>query len=215
MCAFCQLHEADFLPEGVEGFGTATVEHFVLQSQVAALRNEYVNCYYSCRLCNSARSTRPVSWRGARLLAPDADAWAEHFELEGDKLIPVVGDRDAEYTADVYDINDERKVVRREQRRSSIEEALQVLAAAGEDLRLLEERIQQETDLVELRKLAQLAGDFRRIYTYTMRQLRRHLPVPRDAPPSCACSNREELALPQDLMTLLVEVGLEGLSSLE
>lgn len=206
LCAFCQLHEADFSPEGIEGQGTTTIEHYVLQSHEPSLRNEYANCYYACRLCNSARSTRPAEMGGAKLQTPDTQAWSEHFKLEDDKLVPVEGNIDAAYTADVYDINDARKVLRREQRRLNITEALEVLTTARERWSQLAKRIESESDPEKLLGLAELARDFRRIYHFAQRQLRRYLPVPWDAPMRCACSNSEASGLSDDLIADLLEV---------
>jgi hypothetical protein len=123
-CAFCLLHEADLTEFGVERQGLTTIEHRILRSVDHALENEYANCYYACRFCNGARSTRAVtSPNGHRLLDPCADVWADHFIAAGDRLLPREGDADAAYTHETYNIDDRRRQVRRRARAETLDEA--------------------------------------------------------------------------------------------
>src|SRR5436190_1471867 len=50
-CAFCLLHEADLVEEGVQGTGLTTIEHHVAQSADLTLVDTYENCFYACRYC--------------------------------------------------------------------------------------------------------------------------------------------------------------------
>src|SRR5437879_2619929 len=59
-CAFCLLHEADFVEEGARGTGLMWIEHHVAQSADPALVDTYENCFYACRYCNGARRIAPV-----------------------------------------------------------------------------------------------------------------------------------------------------------
>lgn len=83
------------------------IEHRWLQSDSPTAANLYSNTLLVCRLCNLARGRKPlVSSEGARLLSPTEVSWAEHFELDGDRLVPRAGDPDGLYTYLVYDLDD-------------------------------------------------------------------------------------------------------------
>lgn len=115
-CAFCLLHEADISLQGVSGLATFTAEHLEPQSVNEQKVNDYTNLAYACRFCNRARSVAPRVAQGCRLLDPTKDAWASYFQIKGDLLVPQTDDADASYTCEVYDLNDDRKVVRRASR---------------------------------------------------------------------------------------------------
>src|SRR5881628_3580589 len=101
-CAFCLLHEADFIGSGLHS-GVFVVEHFESRSRSPSLSNSYENLFYACGLCNRARGAKPVlDTVGRRILNPTEVAWSEHFRLEHDEIQPLPGDRDASYTVEVY-----------------------------------------------------------------------------------------------------------------
>lgn len=107
-CAICLLHERDVMAYGVDGWGTMTIEHMVTRTQDANLTSIYTNLLYVCRLCNQSRSDTDVfSDQGQRLLDPTRDIWAAHFRVSGDKLVPL--DSDADYTEEVYGMNEPRR----------------------------------------------------------------------------------------------------------
>ena len=115
-CAICMLHERDIMDCGIEGWGVMTIEHMVPRAQDPSLLGTYANLLYICRLCNIARSdTDVVDMNGRRLLDPTKDVWSEHFRVLNDQLQPLDGD--AEYTADVYRVNEARRVKLRRRRR--------------------------------------------------------------------------------------------------
>ncbi len=101
-CAFCLLHEADFVMGGIEGTGLTSVEHQIPRSHAPHLEDDYSNCFYACRFCNGARGDTPnVDTTGRTLLEPCTTAWASRFERRGFSLQPL--DADAEYTAKTAD----------------------------------------------------------------------------------------------------------------
>ncbi|MFZ5480503.1 MAG: hypothetical protein ACOZNI_27320 [Myxococcota bacterium] len=190
------LHEGDLIAYGTEGWGLMQIEHLVPRSEDVSLIGEYRNLIYICRLCNGSRSDTPrkdpVS--GARLLDPTEDVWAAHFDVTGDTLLPMAGDTDAEYTADVYDINDPRKVALRRARREAVVQWLQCLA---------DERYSTS----QLGALA-ITGDpdgrsgenirprLRRIAELAFAELSKRRWIPGDAPVKCRCGGQAALSLP-------------------
>jgi hypothetical protein len=141
-CAFCFLHETDFSSWGEAQF---CVEHFVPRSRLGVRADAYENLFYTCRYCNSARGSAPVvDHRGRRLLNPCTSAWGTHFIVDGDMLLPGKDDYDAAYTADVYDVNEPRKVEMRKLRREVITEGLQFLSVGFTTYERLLERVCEE-----------------------------------------------------------------------
>jgi hypothetical protein len=125
------LHESDLSSHGIEGTGMTGVEHYWLRSTRPDAEDEYHNCFYACRFCNTARGTRPTEKGSARLLNPCLTAWADHFSAqEAGALAPRDGDPDASYTAATYDLNDPRRVRVRLDRRQAIAEALRIVQGA-------------------------------------------------------------------------------------
>lgn len=107
-CSICLLHERDVMAYGVDGWGTMTIEHMVTRTQDPNLTSIYANLLYVCRLCNQSRSDTDIfSGNGQRLLDPTRDIWAHHFRVSGDKLVPL--DADADYTDEVYGMNEPRR----------------------------------------------------------------------------------------------------------
>jgi hypothetical protein len=119
MCSLCLLHEADLALQGIGGLGIMTAEHLELQSTHRSLVNDYTNLIYACKWCNRARDSKPRSTSEGRLLDPTQDIWADYFKAEGANLVPI-NHPDALYTFETYDINEERKIARREFRRDFI-----------------------------------------------------------------------------------------------
>jgi hypothetical protein len=131
-------------------------------------------------LCNGARSdTDIVDHLGRRLLDPTRDVWSVHFRVRGDELDPLTNH--AEYTEDVYNINDARKVRLRKKRRDFVTK----LRA------LLESR---EADLLQRPESANsIARDIQRLES-----LRNELPwIPDDKPTSCRCTVKAVRSLPR------------------
>jgi len=135
-CAICLLHERDIMAYGVEGWGTMTVEHMIARTQDPNLTGSYANLLYVCRLCNQSRSDTDVfSVDGQRLLDPTRDIWADHFRVSGDKLEPL--DSDAEYTEEVYAINEPRRRKLRRLRRERVKVWDDLLQAGNSVTKLL------------------------------------------------------------------------------
>ena len=197
-CAICRLHESDFSPNGVEGLGLMAIEHFRSKSEAPALANEYSNLLYVCRLCNHSRGPLGQRNNGFALLNPTQEAWARHFVLKDDQLVPQGGDQDAEYTAHAYDVNDPRRVVMRKIRREQLSELLNVIADGPELLNTLLDRATRDTALIEI------ANALRVTLRRTVEQLSRFRAVPPDAPASCRCG--VELELPGWFADAFIEV---------
>lgn len=97
-CPFCLLHEADlFGGAGGEGLGGMTTEHRIARSVDDSLAGDYSNCLLACRFCNRSRSNSPTRLGDRRLLDPTQDAWADHFVVSGDEIVPVEKSTDASY----------------------------------------------------------------------------------------------------------------------
>ena len=208
-CAFCLLHEADlFGGQPGEGLGGTTVEHAIPRSTDPTRKNDYTNCLYACRFCNRSRSANPVRRDGARLLDPTLHAWGEHFVAADDRLRPFEDDADARYTHQAYQIDDPRKVERRQTRRELVSDRLRLLARLDSELAELlrladvaRRRDMQRFGAV-LEEIRSLRIDARR----ALEDLKRYAAVPRDAPKTCRCSAPRDHSLPEDLERQAIEV---------
>lgn len=209
-CAFCLLHESDLAEHGVEGLGLMSVEHFIPVSAEDALINDYENCFYVCRFCNGARGTAStLSKDGRRLLNPCREVWGEHFFASaGDRLVPYSGDSDAVYTAQVYDLDDLRKIRVRRSRRERIEEWTALLGRAPGLLRALLARAQSTRSAERKEELLLAAHEVRVSLLRAVRDIRRYAAIPEDADQGCRCPGSEDCCLPTLLEEQMLEVDL-------
>ena len=217
-CAFCLAHESDLVEHGSEGTGLMTIEHFSpantakTPAEVEALLNDYRNCLYACRYCNGSRNDAPeFDWRGRKLLNPFNHAWGEHFMLsDDDRLLPVPGDLDAEYTAEVYDLNEARKLEMRRSRRERMDES-SVLVDQGPGL--LDALLASSMDLGPGARSAELlmaAESLRKAMRSAEQALMRHAAIPEDADPECRCGHANHYTLPPALEEQTIDVDLAG-----
>lgn len=178
-CSICLLHESDIVRYGVEGWAVSTIEHIIPRSHDGALIGTYKNLLYICRLCNNARSDSDLcdAW-GRRLLDPTKDVWSQHFQLQQDHLVPITSH--AEYTEDVYNINDSRKVKLRRTRRESICHLHLLLSNARTRAKFAHS---QAEACVEIASISQLL----RVYAW----------IPDDAPNTCRCGKTTHHLLPK------------------
>jgi hypothetical protein len=199
-----------------------TIEHIEPQSTAVERANEYQNCLYLCRYCNTSRSDWPrVNGEGHRLLDPTAAVWADHFGIDGDRLAPAPGDMDARYTHEVYDLDEPRKVFLRRERRERIEDALVLVREGPEERRfLLQKAIEIEArggpdDAAEAARLRRGAELHRLSIARAWKDLRRYRAVPEDHDKTCRCSQSRALRLPAALREQVVELPepLEGAES--
>lgn len=189
-----------------------TVEHRILKKDEPSRANDYGNCYYGCRLCNQARGHKPVAGSAGNLLDPARHPWAEHFEAEGDLLGALRGDGDARYTLEAYDLNDERKVARRQKRRELLEERLELLRELPQkQLRLVElaERL-QELDIDRFAQVWEQIADLRSQALRALQDLRSFQAIPPDGPESCRCEEEPPFSLPTAYEKQLIEIELPG-----
>lgn len=107
------------MASGVEGAALTWIEHMLPRSIAPERTDDYANCLYACRWCNLARGDAPNvdGTTRAQLLDPCLEVWSTRFELVADVLRARAGDRDAEHTADTYDLADARKTTLRARRR--------------------------------------------------------------------------------------------------
>jgi hypothetical protein len=215
-CAFCLAHESDLAEHGAEGTGLMTIEHFLPVStakapaEVEALVNDYGNCFYVCRYCNGARNAAPeVDWQGRKLLNPFSHAWGEHFMLsDDDRLLPLPGDLDAEYTAEVYGLNETRKLQMRRSRWERIDESL-ALIDQGPDL--LNALLASSVDLgpgARSAKLLAVADSLHKTLLSAEQSLIRHAAIPGDADTECRCGRGDHLSLPPVLEEQTIHIDL-------
>jgi 5-methylcytosine-specific restriction endonuclease McrA len=203
-CAFCLLHDADFFGEaGGEGLAVTTAEHIVPRSTSPERAADYENLAYACRLCNTSRSNRPNSHERGSLLDPSKNTWAEHFEARDDRLVCRANDSDALYTEDLYDLNDPRKVERRELRRRLLTDRLRLIQDFPVHLRKLQEiadRLLEEGWLEEFAQqvsaIAHVTAQARQI----MEDAERFAALPLDRPSSCRCPEPPDYCLPAWLL---------------
>ncbi|MBI2478320.1 MAG: HNH endonuclease [Planctomycetia bacterium] len=172
------------------------VEHIIPQSHDETIRNDYRNCAYSCRFCNSARSNNPVQHGSKRLLDPTAVAWADHFEVDEDHLRPK--DPNAEYTQQCYDINEPCKARMRNLRMAFINDRRRLLVeTTGEEAWLTAEAEQNQGDPEKMAKFLAFAQRTRRHRLNAIQELLQFRSVPEDAPTFCRCEDANEHLLPK------------------
>jgi len=196
-CAICLLHERDIQSYGAQGWGVMHVEHMEPQSINAKTVGAYSNLLYICRLCNGARSdTAREDRRGRRLLDPTEDVWSQHFAIANDHLHFARDNSDADYTADVYNINDPRKVRLRQARREHVQRLLAELASERDELVRLERSLPRADPLDFAAMLASLEDRLERL----RRRFTGQMWVPEDAPSECRCGRWEARTLPSTYM---------------
>jgi hypothetical protein len=214
-CPYCLLHEVDFLRCGrAEGSGLTTAEHLILRSVAPERINDYDNCLYCCRYCNTARSTRPVEAYGCRLLDPTHDSWATYFSAENDCLLPRANDPNAQYTHESYDLDDPRKVAMRHFRRMLIENHLgflqRGLALRARLLELAESR-QDSPEVVFV--LLRSARELRHAMLHAIDDLKGYPVVPFDAALRCRCETADHCCLPPYLQNQTRELQFRELAT--
>lgn len=207
-CAICLLHERDLMSYGVDGWGVTQIEHLVPRSHDGSLVGVYTNVLYVCRLCNGARSDTDLEDnQGRHLLDPTKDIWSEHFRLENDNLVPIDGDVHAEYTADVYAVNEPRKVKLRRIRRERINIWDALIGMERSELAQLKTRIRCADHLEEL-TLAQAIMHIQEKLDHLYRLLPGGPWVPDDAPGDCRCGRVHARSLPAPYLRQVVEFDL-------
>jgi hypothetical protein len=204
------------IEHGAEGTGLMTIEHFLTVSsgktpaEAKALANDYWNCFYACRYCNGARSATPAIDRlGRRLLNPFAHAWSEHFSLsDDDRLLPRPGDPDAEYTAEVYDLNDVRKLEMRRSRRERLDECLALLDQGPDLLDVLLARAASVGPGLQSAELLAAAERLRRSLLSAEQDLVRYAAIPEDSDSKCRCGHEGHHSLPPFLEEQMLDINL-------
>lgn len=208
-CAFCLLNEADF-HHGLtgEGLGVTSIEHFIPRSAEKARSLAYDNCIYACRLCNGARSNRPVRKGEARLLDPTREPWSDHFERVDDQIIPKDGNVDAAYTESAYDLNEARRVERRERRRRLLTDRLKLLRRLNTELLELQERAMRirRKNRSKFVEIWITIGEIRREGRRVLEILEMYRAIPRDAAGKCRCGVPDNHSLPEELEWQTLEV---------
>jgi hypothetical protein len=211
-CPFCLLHESDLADATgeAEGSGLMWIEHRLPQSTHSGESNRYENCLYSCRYCNGARKVAPVEDTDGRcLLDPTRTAWADHFELDGERLLCRPGDAHARYTHEAYSLDAPRKVRLRADRARLIEECQAVLREAPQSV----------TNLLAIAGLPELSPDQRAELIDEVEDLRarvanakldlaRRAATPRDSDRVCRCLSAEHHELPPALASQMLELEL-------
>jgi hypothetical protein len=217
-CAFCLAHESDLAEHGAEGTGLMTIEHFSPASaanspaEVEALVNDYRNCFYACRYCNGSRNAAPeVDRRGRKLLNPCSHAWGEHFILsDDDRLLPVPGDLDAEYTAEAYDLNEARKLEMRRSRRQRTDESLALIDQGPGLLDALLASSMRLGPGARSAALLMAAESLRKAMLNAEQSLMRHAAIPEDADIECRCGHGDNLSLPPALEEQTIDIDFAG-----
>ncbi len=198
-CAFCLLHEGDLADLGAEGMGVTWIEHFTPASTDIQSVNDYANCFYTCRFCNLSRAKAAlVDKSGRKLIDPCNHVWEERFSLsEDDRLLPDKGDPDAVYTSQAYDLNDLRKVRRRQRRRERLTEWLGVLAEGPHQVRSLTVLSENAGSVADAAVMLEVAASLRHRIFRAAIEILRYGAVPADADLSCSCGQADHCRLPE------------------
>jgi len=181
-CAFCLLHETDFLIVPDARMPPLEVEHFVPVSVDGDLVNEYSNCILACRLCNGSRRGRAVA------LDPTRVAWGHRFQWRGLHLEPIdPDDHGAAEALAAYELNYPTKVTRREFRQRIVNQYLEARVLA----RALHAQLLDEQDPDRRAKLkSEINRQELTLRDRKVHALRYRLVPPREMP-SCACRLNE------------------------
>ena len=187
-CSFCNLHEADFNEHGFAGTRTMWIEHYQLQSDRPGEKNAYANCFYSCHYCNHDRRSLPARRKDrAKLLNPCQVAWADHFTVEGPKLLPKTPS--AEYTEQAYNLNDPRKIQMRENRQEALDDAWAVWDEIGPVRNRILDHLQRLAPTPDNAALLTELENSDRPLRLAVAQLRRFAAIPQWASHQvCGCS---------------------------
>ena len=205
ICSLCLLHEADLALQGIARLGITTVEHLELQSTHASLVNDYTNLIYACKWCNRARGIHPRSIAGVRLLDPTQDAWANYFKIEGDNLVPInLNHQDAVYTFETYDINEDRKVARREFRRNFISPRIDIIQNGLKSLQDLMSWAEQHPN--DSLMLISKAQSLRETMLQIILELKIYAAIPADAPQQCRCGTTAMHCLPDEFLKQVIHI---------
>ncbi len=207
-CCFCLLHEADlFGGRPGEGLGGSTVEHRVPRSIDATLANDYANCLYACRYCNTARSATPICDGNRRLLDPTVDAWGDHFSMVNDYLLPREPEGSSGYTHANYRLDDERKVRRRRMRRELISDRIALLSDINAKTKRLLQLAEElgKYDFSAVTTVLEVARTIRSETRRTIEDLALYAVIPADAPKTCRCQI-QELTVPEGLAEQFLDI---------
>jgi len=202
-CAFCLVHDRDLNEHGLKGFGQMWVEHYVTQHQRPDLADTYSNCFYSCRFCNQSRSDTPHRRGARRLLNPCTTAWSDHFELQGDHLVPTSDD--GRFTEEIYDLNEERRILLRQNRNKTLKAAIRLIVDGPRVIRGLQKEA-EGLPWGPLRSQNFLAAQLLRTELLNAHQeIRRFRAIPVDAPTECRGKD-DERVLPRFLQDQVIDV---------
>ena len=137
---------------------------------------------------------------------PWCDAWGEHFRLCDDRLEPVhqgLAGQHARYTAQVYRMNDARKIERRRERRALVQDRVRLFAHDPAELR----HAARTHPLPAQRSLIiEMVRELEILRRRAIQELRLRSPVPRDAPGACRCDGQEHCCLPPAVSVMELRV---------
>ncbi len=218
-CAFCLLHESDFVDFGITRSGLFWIEHIITQSSEEGkpVKNVYTNVVYSCGWCNRARdSYPPVSEDGEVLLDPTKEQWNRLFHIVDDEMQLVDGNKNAAYTYNTYQLGDPYKTGLRRKRRERLEKALlhqQVVPGLIQRLQaVLDTKEVTPDDKVAMLKQLEVNTSILNDVQFVFR---RYTACPQDADDSCRCKQENLLSLPNVVETQLLEISLEDVFSID
>lgn len=199
-CAFCLLHESDFMPLGTEGSGIMQIEHWIPKSAQPDQKNEFDNCRYICKFCNQSRGAKAVHADEGKLLDPCEVIWRDHFHLSDDKLV-VNNHRDVNglRTKNVYELNDPRKIRRRMCRKKRLSELIEIIKEGEEIRKKLQKEAQNSvaSDPEKRQEKLSQAQELDKIIRQSKKELTRFQTIPDDHPEECKC--QEDFELPSFL----------------
>jgi HNH endonuclease len=108
LCEYCLIHEDDT-------FFSCEVDHIISEKHGGTTRED--NLAYACTFCNRFKGTDvgSVIWQTgkfSRFFNPRADQWADHFALDGVRIVPRT--EIGEVTVRILGLNDDDRILERE-----------------------------------------------------------------------------------------------------
>jgi hypothetical protein len=199
-CAFCLLHSTDLKLHGLDfgsgRWGVWTVEHHRKKSESPELENDYSNCFWACRACNSGRGSREnVGPEEELLLEPRGTAWWARFTVDDGKIIPRPNDVDAAYTAACYDFNADQRLEMRRNRKSELTKLWTYYDDLTSKMGALSERLQSETSPAKRDRIRSAFIELVASRRSCADDLKKFCAIP-SVVNRCACAERVQKLLP-------------------
>jgi hypothetical protein len=129
-------------------------------------------------------------------------AWSDHFEAEGHRLVPTSDD--GRFTEEIYDLNEDRRIVVRRNRYRKLRTAITLIENAPRVIRQLL-RTSERLPWRQRRENVEAAQFLRAQLMDAFQAVRRFRAIPTDAPTECRGAE-DERVLPEYLRDQVIDV---------